>query len=250
MIWTNFEHLFHPSWHSKIKPFIESKECDKIYEFLKFESRRGKHLLPLSTNVWRCFLETPFDELKVILCGLSPYHTMRDGLPIADGLLFGCSITNYPQPSLEQFYGAAERELYNGLNLQYNKNPDVSYLAHRGVLMLNAALTCEYLKAGSHNLLWEPFMKYLFEEVIAGTGVPIVFLGKESAKLEKYTMPFTWIFKCVHPASSAYSQTEWDSQGMFKGVNKVLKDTINETITWLDIPKEEEYEYDDDQIPF
>jgi uracil-DNA glycosylase len=248
MIFEKFEHLFHSSWHKKLKPFIESKECDKIYEFLKSESKRGKQILPLSSNVWQCFLETSYDELKLVMVGLSPYHTMKDDKPVADGLLFGCSITNYPQPSLFQFYKAIETELYNGLNLHYKQNPDVSYLAHQGVLMLNASLTCELNKAGSHNFLWEPFMKFLFEEVISCTGVPVVFLGKEAAKLEKYVCAFTPIFKCSHPASAAYSGSDWDSGGMFKNVNKTLKDANNFKIQWLDVPADE---YDEDrEIPF
>lgn len=235
MLWKNFEYLFHESWHSRIRPFIESSECDKIYEFLKFESQRGKKISPLSSNVWRCFLETPFDELKLILCGFSPYHTFKNNLPVADGLLMSCSVTNYPQLSLFQWYQAIENELYDGINLNYIKNPDLLFLAKQGVLLLNSSLTVEYMKAGSHNLLWEPFMKYLFEEVLSGTGVPVVFLGKESAKLEKYVAPFTWVFKVSHPASASYSGTEWDAEELFKKINKVLMDQNGYKIDWLDI---------------
>ncbi len=41
-----------------------------------------------------------------------------------------------------------EKELYDGLDLEHVKNPDVSYLAKQGVLMYNAALTTEMNKAG------------------------------------------------------------------------------------------------------
>lgn len=236
MNWEKFEDKFHPSWHSKIRPFIESKECDEIYAFLKKESKRGKKIAPLSEHVFRCFLETPLDEVKVIIVGMCPYHVFRNSLPVADGLLMGCSITNYPQPSLDQFYTAVENELYNGLNLHYIKSPDVSYLAHQGVLMLNAALTTEYNKAGNHLHIWEPFMKYLFENVFFTIGTPVIFLGKDAAKLEKYVAPFTWVFKLSHPASASYKNTDWDSEGVFKKVNKLLKDRNNEEIKWLYIP--------------
>ena len=234
MEWSKFEQFFHPSWEPKIRPFIESKECDEIYKFLKSESKRGKTIAPLSSNVFQSFYETPYDELKVVIMGMCPYHTMKDGAPVADGLLMGCSITNYPQPSLQQFYTAVENELYNGLNLNYEKNPDVRYLAKQGVLMTNASLTVEINKPGSHLALWEPFIKYLFEEVLSYTGVPIIFLGKEAAKCEKYVAPFSWVFKVSHPASASYRNTDWDSEGVFKKVNKVLKDTNNYEINWLD----------------
>lgn len=233
MNWTKFQDQFHESWHIKMKPFIESEECDKIYEFLKKESKRGKKIAPLSSNVFRAFKETPFDELKLVMMGMCPYHTMKDGEYVADGLLMGCSVTNYPQPSLDQFYGGIEQELFNGLNLKFYKKPDVSYLAHQGILMLNAALTTEINKAGSHIALWEPFTKYLLEHVLETTGVPILFLGKDAAKYERYVAPFTWTFTLSHPASAAYKGSQWDTEGVFGKINKLLKDNNNHQITWL-----------------
>jgi len=53
MIWDNFKDSFHESWHDKMRPFIESEECDKIYAFLKSESGRGKIIAPISSNVFR-----------------------------------------------------------------------------------------------------------------------------------------------------------------------------------------------------
>lgn len=233
MNWENFKEFFHESWHSKVRPFIESSECDEIYAFLKKESKRGKSIAPLSSNVYRCFLETPYDELKVVLMGTSPYHTFKGGMPIADGLFMGCSITEQLQPSLEQFYGGIERDAYDGLSLSMIKDPDVSYLAHQGVLLLNAALTTEINKAGSHLTLWEPFIKYLFEHVFDITGVPVVFLGKEVAKYQKYVTPFTWSFAISHPSSASYKNSEWDSEGTFTAINKILNDNNNFEINWL-----------------
>lgn len=237
MKWENFKDQFHESWHSKIQPFIESEECDKIYEFLKKESKRGKKIAPLSSNVFRAFKETSLDDLKVVMVGMCPYHTMKNGVAVADGLLMGCSITNALQPSLEQFYGALERELHGGINLKYIKTPDVSYLAKQGVLMLNAALTTEINKAGSHTVLWEPFIKYLFEHVLDTAGVPFIFLGKDAAKYERYVPPFTWSFALSHPASASYKNTDWDTEGVFGKVSQILKDNNNYEIMWLyDVP--------------
>ena len=44
MQFEKFKNLFHESWHDKMRPFIESEECDDIYKFLKSESQRGKML--------------------------------------------------------------------------------------------------------------------------------------------------------------------------------------------------------------
>ena len=234
MQWEKFKDQFDESWHAKMKPFIESKECDEIYEFLKKEAKRGKKIAPLSSNTFRAFRETKLNELSVVMIGMCPYHTFKNNEPVADGLLMGCSTTGYPQPSLDNFYNALEVEFHNGLNLKRKKNPDVSYLANQGVLMLNAALTVEMNKAGSHNTIWEPFMKYLLENVLDTAGVPFIFLGKDAAKYERYLPPFTWSFVLSHPASASYKNTDWDTEGVFGKVNQILIQNNNYKINWLD----------------
>ena len=234
MLWDKFKEHFHESWHDVMRPFIESEQCDEIYAFLKSEGRRGKKIAPLSSNTYRCFKETPLDKMKVVLLGMCPYHTQLNGMPVADGLLMGCSITDKLQPSLDQFYNALEKDLYKGLNLKYKKNTDVKYLTEQGVLMLNAALTTEINKAGSHLKIWEPFIKHVFENAIAPSRVPVVFLGKEASKFKRYMPPLTWSFELSHPASASYKNTDWDSEGVFTKVNRVLKDENKLEIHWLD----------------
>ena len=235
MNFEKFKDYFHPSWHEHVKPFIESKECDSIYEFLKKESKRGKRIAPLSNLVYRCFLETSFDDIRVILIGMCPYHTAKNGVMVADGLLMGCSVTEQLQPSLEQFYGGIERELHNGLNLQYVKNPDLTYLARQGVLLYNAALTVELNKAGSHNEIWAPFTKYMISKVFSKTSAPILFLGREAEQFSSYIEPFTNMpFIVSHPASASYKNTEWDTNGVFGKINNCIKFNKKEPVEWLD----------------
>jgi uracil-DNA glycosylase len=234
MLWDKFKDHFHESWHDVMRPFIESEECDAIYEHLKTESRRGKKIAPLSSVTYKCFKVTPLNEMKVVVLGMCPYHTQLNGLPVADGLLMGCSVTDKLQPSLEQFYNAVEKDCYKGLNLKYKKTPNVEYLAEQGVLMLNAALTTEINKAGSHLKIWEPFIKYVFENAIAPSRVPVVFLGKEASKFKRYMPPLTWSFELSHPASASYKNTDWDSEGVFTKVNRVLLDEKKTQIYWLD----------------
>ena len=226
--WSSFENLF-GTWANRIKPFFDRKGFDPIYEYLKKQSARGKVICPSSSNVFKCFLETPYEELKAIIIGISPYHSLYKGTPVSDGLLMSCSVTGKLQPSLEKWYDALEKE-YND---EVVREPNLDYLAKQGLLMLNIGLTCEAMKPASHSALWEPFMKFLFEEVIVTTGTPVVFLGKESLKVERYLSPFTWIFKLSHPAAASYSGGQWDSEGMFLNVNRVLMDNNKQNINWL-----------------
>lgn len=234
MLWDKFKEHFHESWHDVIRPFVESEQCDEIYAYLKAESRRGKKIAPLSSVTYRCFKVTPLDSMKVVLLGMCPYHTQLNGVLVADGLLMGCSVSDRLQPSLDQFYNALEKDLYKGLNLKYNKLRDVEYLAEQGVLMLNAALTTEINKAGSHLKIWESFIKYVFENAIAPSRVPVVFLGKEASKFKRYMAPLTWSFELSHPASASYKNTDWDSEGAFTKVNRILEDEKKSPIYWLD----------------
>jgi uracil-DNA glycosylase len=234
MDFNKFKTQFHPSWYNKLKPFIESKECDDIYSFLKEEAKKGKKIAPISMHVWRCFKETSLDDLKVVLVGMCPYHTFKNDAPVADGLLMGCSITGQVQPSLNLFYRAIEKEFYNGMNLDIIETPDVSFLAHQGVLMFNTALTTEKNMAGSHIKIWEPFIRYLFKEIINPLDVPIVFLGKEAAKNKKY-VESTNVFELSHPASAAYKNTDWNTEETFVKINRIIEKNNQNSIQWVDL---------------
>lgn len=234
MDWNKFKPMFDETWHEVMKPFIESEECNNIYAFLKAESQKGKKIAPSSKDTFRCFKETRLDELKVVIVGMCPYHTFTNAdIPVADGLLMGCTITDNVQPTLDQFYDGLEIDLYKGLNLNMIKTPDVSYLAKQGVLMFNAALTTEKNKAGAHQDIWEPLVRYLFYNVFNKLKIPIIYLGKEAQNCMKYTEEANLQFPLSHPASASYSKTVWDTKGAFTQVNKLIWEKEKDTIAWL-----------------
>lgn len=236
MIFDKFKDFLHESWHSKLQPFIESKECDQIYEYLKKESRRGKYIAPSSSVTYRAFLETSFIDLKVVLLSYCPYHSFINGIPVADGLAFSCSITGKQQPSLAKFLKGIENDVYNGLNLNYPTNlSDLTYLAREGVLLLNSSLTVEKDKPGSHQELWKPFIEYVLQECLPYTGVPIVFIGKDAQVYEKKVSPLTHghIFKIEHPSFAARNEQDWDTKGVFSKITRIVKENTGEEIDWL-----------------
>lgn len=230
--WETFAPLF-GTWANRFKPFFDQGGFDPIYKKLKEESKRGKRIAPLSSEVFNCFAKTPYDSLKVIMIGMCPYHSFVGSMSVADGLLMSCSKTGKLQPSLYKFYNALKEDVYNGDALEGVFIPDLSYLAEQGVLLLNAGLTVEANKPGSHNEMWEPFMKFLFQEVIVTSGMPVVFLGKEASKLKRYLAPFTWMFELTHPAYAAYKNEDWDSEKTFTKVNKILEGNNHTEIRWI-----------------
>lgn len=232
--WSSFRERF-GTYGGKIKPFFDAGGMDHIYGYLKQQKAEGKVVVPDSQDTFRCFVETPIEKLKVVMLGLCPYHTERGGVPNADGLLMSSSRTQHIQPSLDIFFKAVEQEMKGGLCLEFLPTPDLSYLAHQGVLMFNAALTTEMGKAGKHQELWEPFTKHVFETIIAPSMVPVIFLGKEAAKFKRYLATTQWSFELYHPAYAARIGEPWDTQGAFTKVGRILHDKGELPIEWLNI---------------
>jgi len=232
MDWNKFSSNFHPSWHARMKPFIESEECDEIYAFLKKESGRGASLAPQSINTFRVFKELPLEDIKCIFLFQDPYFTFKDGLPIADGLALGCSIHKKIQPTLRQFYTGIEEELFNGFNLDWDlEECNVSYLVEQGVMMLNAALTVEKDKAGSHKQLWKPFTEYIIKNIVNKYNIPIVLCGKDAQEYDSIIESKT--FKVSHPASASYNGGKWNTNGVFTELNKLFEKQMVESVSWL-----------------
>lgn len=233
MLWNKFEEFFHPSWHSKIKPFIESKPCDEIYKELKDLSRRGKLIAPSSFNTFRVFKEVPLNDINVIILGYCPYHQFINGQPIADGIGFSCSITGRLQPSLDVLYKGLEIDLNH--NSEYYKSPDLTYLLKQGIFLLNSSLTVLKDKPGSQQELWKPFTKYLFEEVFAYTGIPIIMMGKDAQFYDRYVTPLTHgpLFKIEHPSAAARENRDWDTKGVFRKVSDLIYQNNGYKISWL-----------------
>jgi uracil-DNA glycosylase len=229
-------------WAPKFKGFIESSDFDDIYKFLKAESREGKVICPFHTDTFRAFLETPWNKVRCIFILQDPYPWVkfdREGRRIytADGLAMSCRNTGVCQPSLELFYQGMEDDL----GYKVPRQPDLTYLAEQGILMLNTSLTVEANKPSSHKGLWDKFISYLIEEVINfyTCGITYVTFGDNAHMMAKAIVPFLhWGFEVEHPAFAARKEREWKHDNIFSKINKILKDSNNEQIIW----SYEEYE--------
>lgn len=221
-------------WWEKIEPFFEKGGFDEIYTYLKMRGGKGYHIFPEVSKTYRAFRETPLASLNAVVMGMCPYHNRINGIPVADGLLMGCSNhDHYVAPSLDQYYNAIEEEFKEGLCLPCIRTGDLTYLSSQGVLLLNAALTVEEEKAGSHNPIWKPFIEYLFLEVIGYTEAPVVLMGEKAQFFYGFLGILQWSFCISHPASASYKGQKWSSENAFHGVNKVLEDQGKPHIQWI-----------------
>lgn len=237
MQYDKFEPLF-GDWAPKFKPFIESKEFDEIYDFLKKESKEeGKIICPEHKNTFRAFKECPFKDLKCVFILQDPYPWVRfdrdksEWIYTADGMAMSCSNTNSCQPSLELFYAG----MSDDLGFEVPRMPDLTYLANQGVLLFNTSLTVEKDKPTSHKDLWEKFNDYLIQEVINfhTRGIVWVAFGKSAHILSKSVIPFLhWGFEVEHPAAAAHKERTWNHQNIFTKINTILKNCNNDQINW------------------
>ena len=74
----------------------------------------------------------------------------------------------------------------------------------------------------------------MISEALGYTGIPIIFLGKEAAKYERFVTPFTHTFVLDHPAYAARTHSEWETKGVFKKVNQIIWENNKFKIDWLD----------------
>jgi uracil-DNA glycosylase len=227
MIWEKQKSKFHVSWHKYMQPFIESTEYDEIFAYLKQRKEEGAEIAPLSFNLFKAFRDTNLNELKAVIIGENPSNIFTDGIPNDSGVLFesvnGMSLT------LQEFYNGIERELYNGLNLNIIYD-DLSYLTSQGVLMIPSSLTIEKDSEKGHNKIWKPFIEYLLSEIIAPTGVPILFLGKSKQYMEEYEQS-NYCYSLALPTIG----NVWDTKEVFSNINENIWSTNEETIMWLNI---------------
>lgn len=237
-------------WFDKLSPFFGSDFGRDIYKFLKKRRGMGNIIYPQSDKTYRAFELTPPNEVKVVLVGLSPYHNKgKNFAPCADGLLFSNSLTKELSPSLKMFYDALDEEVGH----KVERCPDLSYLAKQGVLLLNASLTTEQGKPTIHNEygVWDAFNEFFYGNVLETfCGFPIVTMGREAKKLEKHLFPMCHVLKNVeHPAYALRQHREWNSDGMFRWVNTILKENNGDfcKIYW---DKKEYDEMADEKLPW
>ena len=138
-----------PSW---LEPLADQWDAP-YFASLTAEVRRRysiSQVFPAPSRIFAAFDNCPFDKVKVVIIGQDPYH----GPGQANGLCFSVAPGIAMPPSLINIF----KEMAADTGGAVPASGDLSYLARQGVLLLNATLTVEAHKAGSHQGLgWETF---------------------------------------------------------------------------------------------
>jgi len=234
MDWNKFKNKFHRSWHSYVKPFIESEKCDKIYNFLR---SRKKEITPKSILTFRAF-QTNLDNIKCVILLDEPYHTKYQDVHYADGVPLSCEYVERMHHNLETFYNTMEHDFY-GLNLHIIKEFDLNFYISQGVLFISSSLTTEINNPGAHKDLWVPFISVLIQDIFIKRKIPIIFGGvnvyNQYSHLIDESFPHFIIKESI---SDCCRNGIWTTNNAFSNLNKYLYDNNQDEIMWvnMDVP--------------
>lgn len=137
------------SWRDKLSNQWNDPNFIRLTEFVRDRYRHAT-VYPPAAKIFAAFDACPFDKVKVVILGQDPYH----GPGQANGLCFSVSEGVELPPSLVNIF----KEVSSDLGTPVPTDGNLERWARQGVLLLNATLTVEAHRAGSHQGRgWEEF---------------------------------------------------------------------------------------------
>jgi uracil-DNA glycosylase len=137
------------SWRQALAGELGAPYFQELSRFLSKE-RAAKEIYPAPRQVFAALEHTPLAKVRVVILGQDPYH----GAGQAMGLSFSVPPGEAQPPSLRNIF----KELQSDLGVPPPRHGNLTAWADQGVLLLNAVLTVEADKAGSHAKHgWEDF---------------------------------------------------------------------------------------------
>ena len=162
-----FEQEQQQSYFHDLMAFVEGEYAEKT-------------VYPPREQLFSCFRECPFASVRAVILGQDPYIHAHQ----AHGLCFSVNRGEKIPPSLKNIY----KELHDDLGLPVPAHGSLLDWAHQGVLMMNAVMSVEAGKSGSHRKKgWETFTDHAIR-FVSDHARPSVFLlwgnwAKEKAAL-------------------------------------------------------------------
>jgi uracil-DNA glycosylase len=137
------------SWKSRLSNEFEKPYFHELTDFVRQEYTT-KQIFPPGRLIFHAFEQSPFEKTKVVILGQDPYH----GTGQAHGLCFSVPEGIELPPSLQNIF----KEIGEDLGIPSPSIGNLDRWASQGVLLLNATLTVQANRAGSHqNKGWEIF---------------------------------------------------------------------------------------------
>ena len=145
------------SWKQMLADEFEQPYFKDLAKTVR-HSYLSQTIFPAPKNIFNAFTLCPFNQVKVVILGQDPYH----GIGQAHGLSFSVPEGIKTPPSLQNIY----KEIKADLGIEIPESGNLERWATEGVLLLNATLTVEAGKAGSHQGLgWEQFTDAVIKKI-------------------------------------------------------------------------------------
>lgn len=157
----------HESWLARLEDEFSKPYFANLTDFVRGEYMQKK-IYPPPARVFAALDDCPFENVRVVILGQDPYH----GPGQANGLSFSVAKGVRTPPSLQNIY----KELQTDLGLPIPNHGDLTKWSKQGVLLLNATLTVEERRPGSHQKKgWEDFTDAIIN-VLSSEREGLVFL--------------------------------------------------------------------------
>lgn len=199
----------HEDWYNTLLTFLNSEYKDKV-------------IYPPKNQIFNAFSFMKPSEVKVVIIGQDPYHQPGQ----AQGLSFSVNEGIKIPPSLRNIF----KEIHSEFDYEVlSHNGDLSRWAQQGVLLLNATLTVEYNKAGSHQKKgWESFTDSVISKLSdSQEGIVFILWGAYARKkatlidVSKHT-----VLEGAHPSPLAANRGGFFGKNYFVNANKKLNNPI------------------------
>jgi uracil-DNA glycosylase len=163
--------ILEASWKARLRAEFEAPYMRNLSAFLRTERAAGKRIFPAGREIFAALDLTPFTDVRVVLIGQDPYH----GPGQAHGLCFSVRPGVPQPPSLQNIFREINSDMSDasvpggrpGMNIAPERGCLAPW-ASQGVLLLNAVLTVEQGRAGSHQGRgWETFTDRIVERLNA-----------------------------------------------------------------------------------
>lgn len=138
------------SWKEVLQPEFDKPYFELLTSFVRREYQTAV-CFPPARLIFHAFDSCPFNDVRVVIIGQDPYHDVGQ----AHGLCFSVMPGVQVPPSLVNIYKELDDEREKGLLPAdtipgAQRNGYLQHWAEQGVLLLNATLTVEAHRAGSH----------------------------------------------------------------------------------------------------
>lgn len=165
-------------WKEVLRDEFEKPYFSNLREWVR-DQYKSSTVFPPAKLIFNAFDSCPFDKVKVVILGQDPYH----GPGQAHGLCFSVSEGVPFPPSLQNIF----KEIADDLQKPIPKSGNLTHWANQGVLLLNATLTVQKDKAGSHqNKGWEEFTDAAIKILAEKNPILFFYYGDPSLRKKKF----------------------------------------------------------------